>query len=363
VIPGISESDVRSPAISLPSPEKLGGTGKASRRFHERDRKVLRSAMAAFLLLGTKLAFADPSIGDRWTVFRMLDTRGRSAEWRPGRVTVFSFCAYWCDTWKTQVPRLVEAQGALKGLPVDIVTISTDGRWSEVAANNGGLTLWRDAGGDWSHKAGVDRVPTTVVLDPSGKVVFSRGGIVRRDDLIPAVQKALAGTTADGGSIYLTFDDFPPPSGGEDLLDVLRSSGVKATFFCLGSRVESSSKLLLRAIREGHSVQCHSWDHKASDPQLNRCHEVFKRVLRQDFGLYRAPGSEKIVGLEVQPPVTDPYDFTRPKASELLRRINSSVHSGSEIQLHAGVQVTLDALPEIVRRLRGRGFDFATLGH
>jgi len=291
----------------------------------------------------------------------MLDTRGQSVAWKPGRVTVISFCAYWCDTWRVQVPRLVEVQGALKGLPVDLFTVSTDGRWAEVAENNGGLTLWRDAGGDWSHKVGVDRVPTTVVLDSAGKIVFSRGGIVRRDDLIPAVQHALGGTTKDGGSLYLTFDDFPPATGGEDLLDALRSSGAKATFFCMGSRVESSAKLLQRAIREGHSVQCHSWDHRARDPQLGRCHEAFKTALGQDFSLYRAPGSEKIVGLETQPPVTDPYDFKRPGTAELMRRISSAVRLGSEIQLHAGVRETVDALPEIIKRLRARGFDFGVL--
>jgi peptidoglycan/xylan/chitin deacetylase (PgdA/CDA1 family) len=301
------------------------------------------------------------SVGDRWEAFQLLDAEGQGVEWRPGRVTVVSFCAYWCDTWKSQVPKLVEVKGALRGLPVDIRTVSIDGRWAEVAKNNGGLPLWRDPGATWSRSVGVDRVPTTAVLDRQGRVAFVSTGVVRRDDLLHAARRALSGATGEAGAVYLTFDDFPPPAGGEALLDVLRAAGARATLFTLGSRVEAQAKLLRRAISEGHSVQCHSWDHDAATPQIDRCREVFRRVLGQDFGLYRAPGSEKIVGLASQPPVVDPYDYTRPGKDELLRRILTAVRPGSQIQLHAGVGETLEALPSLVKRLRDRGFTLEPL--
>ncbi|AIE87612.1 polysaccharide deacetylase family sporulation protein PdaB [Fimbriimonas ginsengisoli Gsoil 348] len=314
------------------------------------------------LLASMSVAFGQSvQSGDRWQAAKLLDQAGKAVEWRAGRVTVFSFCAYWCDTWKAQVPKLVEVKGALRGLPVDIRTVSIDGRWAEVARNNGGLPLWRDAGAAWSRHVGVDRVPTTVVVDRTGRVSFSSSGIVRRDDLLAAVRSALRGDEASGGTVYLTFDDFPPANGGEELLDALRATGVKATLFCLGSRIEANVKLLRRALREGHSVQCHSWSHDASSPQLDRCHEAFRRALGRDFRLYRAPGSEQIMGLGQPPPVVDPYDYTRPGTSELLRRVLSAVRAGSEIQLHAGVRETVEALPTLVQRLRDRGFQFSSL--
>lgn len=257
--------------------------------------------LAALLFASAALAQAPVqrtvSVGDNWSAVELVDARGRGVRWAPGRVTAFSFCAFWCDTWKSQVAKLVEARGALQGLPVDIRTVSIDGRWAEVASNNGGLPLWRDAGASWSRSVGIDRVPTTVVVDRAGRVTFVATGVIRRDDLMAAVRRALAGETSAEGAVYLTFDDFPPPQGGEELLDALRTSGVKATLFAMGSRVESQVKLLRRAILEGHAVQCHSWDHDASNAQIERCHDIFRRVLGQDFSLYRAPGTEKIVGV------------------------------------------------------------------
>lgn len=311
-------------------------------------------------ILGLILA-RDPGLGDAWKPFQMRDVAGQTVAWKPGRVTVFSVCAYWCDTWRQQVPRLVGSRNALQGLPVDFVTISTDGRWAEVAQNNGGLPLWRDAAGEWSRQVGVTRVPTTVVVDRNGRVVFEYGGIVRREALQDAVQKALRGETERGGPLYLTFDDFPPLRGGEELLDALRTAGAKATFFCVGSRVRSSASLLRRALREGHSVQCHSWSHNAEDPQLARCHREFRNVLGIDFRYYRSPGGERILGLDPQPPIVDPYDYTRPGRAELLRRILSAARPGCEIQLHAGVLDTLEALPSLVMKLRERGFTFEKL--
>lgn len=308
-------------------------------------------------ILGLLLA-RDPGLGDLWKPFQMRDTAGQTVSWTPGRVTVFSVCAYWCDTWKQQVPRLVESRHALEGLPVDFVTVSTDGRCAEVARNNGGLPLWRDAAGEWSRQVGITRVPTTVVVDRKGKIVFEYGGIVRREALQDAVQKALRNEAAAGGPVYLTFDDFPPPNGGEELLDALRGAGVKATFFCLGSKVRASAALLRRGLREGHSVQCHSWSHDAENPQLERCHREFRSVLGIDFRYYRSPGGERIVGLEKQLPVVDPYDYTRPGRTELMRRVLSAARPGCEIQLHAGVMDTTEALPTLIEKLRERGFSF-----
>ena len=318
-------------------------------------------ALLAGLSIGAAQGPVTP-IGEQWGAVQLRSTDGQTVEWRPGRVAVFSFCAYWCVTWKSQVPKLVEARSALQGLPVDFRTISIDGRWAELAKTNGGLPLWLDPGGSWSRSVGIDQVPTTVVLNPSGRVTFASTGVVRREELLRAVRSALAEEEAKVGPLYLTFDDFPPLDGsGEELLDVLRASGVKATLFCLASRLEANARLIRRAKREGHSVQCHSWDHDASRPQLDRCQAAFRAVLGAPYRLYRAPGSERIVGLDTQPPVIDPYDFNRPGERELLRRILFAAKPGGQVQLHAGVRETIDALPTLVQKLGERGYTFDAL--
>lgn len=316
------------------------------------------------ILVGAILQFAcanaDPRLGEKWTPFHMVSPDGKPRDWAPGRVTVVAFCAYWCDTWKQQVPRLVGAEKITHGLPVDFVTVSVDGRWAEVAKNNQGLPLWLDRGGEWSRGQGVDRVPTTVVLAADGRVTYVAGAVLRTEDVVGAVHSALA-NKQEAGKIYLTFDDFPASEGGNELLDELRAKDVKATFFCMGSRVEAEAKLLKRALAEGHSLQMHSWDHDASNPQLDRCRAVFKRVLGITPTLYRPPGSEQIIGELAHHRIVDPYDFTRPTKKELMRRTLLAACPEAVIQLHAGVAVTLAAMPEIIENLKTRGYTFATL--
>jgi len=325
------------------------------------DRPPLRMILSTMVFCLVRSGWGDPQIGKTWDPFHMTDVVGNPVAWVPGRVTVLSFCAYWCDTWRQQVPRSLAAKRATSGLPVDFVTISVDGRWSEVADGNGGLPLWLDKGGDFSKSKSVDRVPTTVVLDSSGEVRFVSGSVLRTEDIIQAVHESLA-TKPVAGTVYLTFDDFPPKQGGEEFLDLLRALGVKATLFCMGSRVESEAKLLKRALREGHSLQCHSWDHDASSPQLDRCKSVFERVLGIQPTLYRPPGSEQILGEETHHRIINPYDFSRPTKQELIRRILPQVCPEAVIQLHDGVAVTQEALSEIVADLQKRGFSLATLG-
>lgn len=59
----------------------------------------------------------------------------------------------------------------------------------------------------------------------------------------------------------LTFDDGPDPASTPRLLDALARSGIRATFFVVGTRAERYPDLLARIRAEGHEIANHSWDH------------------------------------------------------------------------------------------------------
>jgi len=251
-----------------------------------------------------------------------------------------------------------------KGLPVDYATISVDGRWTERAKVAAVGTMLGDPGGLWSHAKGIDRVPYTLVIAPNGRIVWATYGTVRTTPLVDAVKKNLSGQTAEGGPIYLTFDDFPAERLSEELLDTLRAANVKATLFCIGDKVAAAKGLLQRAVREGHTLAIHSWAHDGDRPELEKCVEAIRTATGETAKLYRPPGSEKVLDLKgnsLELPVDDPYDYTRPGADELTRRVLSRARANVVIQLHAGVQDTLQALPEIIQTLRRRGFFFEPL--
>lgn len=60
----------------------------------------------------------------------------------------------------------------------------------------------------------------------------------------------------------LTFDDGPEHGITPQLLDLLQQRNVKATFFVLGCKCEGGAEILRRILHEGHTIGCHSWDHK-----------------------------------------------------------------------------------------------------
>ncbi len=80
---------------------------------------------------------------------------------------------------------------------------------------------------------------------------------VRRVTVVPVgLPEAVS---PSGKTIYLTFDDGPGPYTAQ-LLDILKSYGVKATFF-VTSQAPKYLDLIGRAYREGHSIGVHTSIH------------------------------------------------------------------------------------------------------
>jgi peptidoglycan/xylan/chitin deacetylase (PgdA/CDA1 family) len=71
------------------------------------------------------------------------------------------------------------------------------------------------------------------------------------------------GTLIRTGSegVGLTFDDGPDPTYTPQMLDLLRQTGVKATFCVVGKRAILTPDLLRRIVAEGHTLCNHSYYH------------------------------------------------------------------------------------------------------
>lgn len=62
--------------------------------------------------------------------------------------------------------------------------------------------------------------------------------------------------------IYLTFDDGPGGKVTKDVLDILKSENVPATFFLIGNQIKGQEDLVKRIDEEGHSIGLHSMSHE-----------------------------------------------------------------------------------------------------
>ena len=314
------------------------------------------------LLAACLMGLGPPAPGDSLEPFELRQLGSSQFTWQPGRVTVLTVVAYWCDTWKTQFKRLDTVSRSLKGLPVDQIAVSIDGRWTDLSRDGKWGVQLEDKGRTWTGPLGIDRVPYTFVVDASGTIRYAVFGIVRSEEVIRAAREAVA-LPAEKGTVALTFDDFPQP-GDKELLDVLSQEDVPATFFCIGSRVAGAQELVRRAAYEGHSLEVHSWAHSAAKPELERCANGLAELVGVRPRLYRAPGSRQVLDFgfkPVGPLAVAPFDFQRPSALEISRRTLLQVRPGCVVQLHSGVQETVEALPTIIGNLKRRGYTFVTL--
>lgn len=187
--------------------------------------------------------------------------------------------------------------------------------------------------------------------------------------------------------VALTFDDGPAPGTTDRLLDLLAALEVPATFFCVGRSAQRHPALLRRMHEEGHLVGSHSWSHAAPGAQSGR-------RLVDDYARGRA-AVEDVLGLSVplfRPPygalplrtaahlrnqetwiwTVDPRDWVEETSVADLLRITLQAGPGDVVLLHDWVEnprspqaqdrsCTLDAVPEIVRRLRVKGHELVHL--
>lgn len=170
------------------------------------------------------------------------------------------------------------------------------------------------------------------------------------------------------GSVYLTFDDGPEEGITEFVLDTLASSGAKATFFCVGSRVEEFPALFERILAEGHAVANHTYSHCSGwemppgryVEDVNRCREKVDSVLfRPPWGLLPLPGflmlrrRYKIILWDRNSSDTAPdVDYGR------VDRVIRSLRDGDTVLFHFGNKhgwKTRLILPYFLEGLRTRG--------
>lgn len=196
---------------------------------------------------------------------------------------------------------------------------------------------------------------------------------------------------------YLTFDDGPTANITPQILDVLRRYNVKATFFEVGSLIETNPDVARRVYEEGHLIANHSNSHNyeklyASTSsfmnEINSCYDIIKSVTdgEEPFKLIRFPGgsydsdddSYSTVKQECKTALAnDGYYFCdwnsltgdaegkKKGAEELLSYLKQSLNTNRNaiVLMHdaSSKQATVDALPSIIEYLASEGYTFHRL--
>lgn len=184
--------------------------------------------------------------------------------------------------------------------------------------------------------------------------------------------------------VYLTFDD-GPSIYTNDILDILDSYNVKATFFVVGKEGTNAEEALQRIVDEGHTLGMHSYSHKYKElyESMDSFAQDFARIrdsIYQATGVesvcYRFPGGSSNTVSEI-----DMHDFIDYLDSQGVEYYDWNVSSGdggsmklstdtllenctkdidtrdtSIILLHDSAEkpTTVEALPDIIENILAR---------
>src|SRR5215213_10836733 len=72
----------------------------------------------------------------------------------------------------------------------------------------------------------------------------------------------------EDGEVVLTFDDGPLPRYSDQILEILASQCVKATFFLVGRQAQANPEGVRKVRDAGHTVATHSQNHPSSMHRL-----------------------------------------------------------------------------------------------
>ncbi|HWB03435.1 MAG TPA: polysaccharide deacetylase family protein [Verrucomicrobiales bacterium] len=184
---------------------------------------------------------------------------------------------------------------------------------------------------------------------------------------------------AQGQFIAMTFDDGPVPANTPRLLDMLKSRGIRATFFVVGRNAQAYPNIIRRIIADGHEIANHTWTHpwlsKMSDAgvrsELQRSHDalfsltgIAPRMYRPPYGAISARQKQWIMSEFGYPTIlwsVDPEDWRTRSASMTHNRIVSQTRPGAIILVHDIHASSIDAMPSTLDDLLAKGFRFVTV--
>ncbi|MDX2156486.1 MAG: polysaccharide deacetylase family protein [Hyphomicrobiaceae bacterium] len=181
--------------------------------------------------------------------------------------------------------------------------------------------------------------------------------------------------------IALTFDDGPDPTYTAQVLSVLATWNVPATFFVLGQEVEERPGVVQSIAAAGHLVANHSYDHpdlttlNASQitSQLTRTSDAIFNAIGERPAYFRPPyGSydaevESVVdalGMQMVLWTVDTNDWAMPGVNAIVQSVLAGATDQGVVLMHDGGgnrSQTVSALSQIIPGLQSMGYELVTL--
>lgn len=180
----------------------------------------------------------------------------------------------------------------------------------------------------------------------------------------------------DKKTVAITFDDGPSSTYNKQFLEVLAKNKAHATFFMVGTMMNSCQKCVLDTYNSGNEVASHTYNHiniKKSDPlevneNIEKTDDLFYQITGDHIKYVRPPyGAYNKTNLEnVNYPLilwnVDPEDWRYRDVEKIVNNVMENVSDGSIILMHELYQTSLEALEIILPKLYAEGYQVVSVG-
>ena len=180
----------------------------------------------------------------------------------------------------------------------------------------------------------------------------------------------------DKKTVAITFDDGPTSKYNAKYLDVLARNKAHATFFMVGTMMQSCQKCVLDTYNSGNEVASHTYNHiniknnsiETVNENIQKTDDLYYQITGDHIKYVRPPyGAYDKENLEnVQYPLIlwnlDTEDWRYRDVDHIVNYVMENVSDGSIILMHELYETSLQALEIILPRLYAEGYQVVSVG-
>lgn len=183
--------------------------------------------------------------------------------------------------------------------------------------------------------------------------------------------------------IYLTFDAGYENGNTPAILSALQKHHAPATFFVVGTLLESNPELIKQILASGNTVGNHTYHHKdmsqistmeSFSEEIQSVEKIYKEITGQELSRYYRPPQGKYSenNLKMAQDLgyhtffwslayVDWYQDNQPSHEEAFEKLLSRIHPGAIVLLHSTSSTNAEILDELLSKWEEMGYHFGSL--
>ena len=226
----------------------------------------------------------------------------------------------------------------------------------------------------WKKCAAITNISTTQYQDSGAS--YGENNYYRikvKDSDLMSYTTSIFGIDPNKPAVALTYDDGPYSPVTNRILDVLEKYDSRATFFVVGSRVNTYADCIKREVALGCEIANHTYNHKILTSanndviknEIQSTNQAIKKLTGKSPVIVRAPGgsyNQRVKGVVGYPFIqwsVDTLDWKN--SSGVVSTVKNNVRDGSIILMHDLYGTTASATETLVPWLVNQGYQLVTV--